>query len=192
MKMLLLTFFILYFSEDSICQNKYTKKYYFGLYSVETGFCNEMTGIKVYNENKLFYSNCFGDGAGYDNVDTMKLNTDSIPDFIFSYQMGEYTWIGMLVSQIDKKYTYIDVLDVFDPYTYDSVIKQKKGEQLCSYVLMDVNNDGTKDIVTNIVLSQGKYISINNWTDTIYNVELVARAQGKITKPHSKGVLLSK
>ncbi len=109
---------------------------------------------RVFKGKELLYDNHTGDGFAYFSVDTLFLNSDHIPDFIFGYKMEDYSVIAALVSTGPGNYKELDIIHIFDPLTYDST-HPADNDSLYTFILKDVDNDNRRDIVTNVVISTG-------------------------------------
>lgn len=160
-------------------QDSSNRTYDFGRFAVKTGDCKRNTQIEVFDGGRRIYHDCSGDGYGYLQVDSLYLNSDALPDFVFAYAMEEYTVIGLLVSsESEPKYRKVDIGILFDPQTYDSVLLDKN-ETIRQFVLKDANNDGRKDLITNLLLRNGAICAIKNWTDTTNYNDLRQKAKGR-------------
>ncbi len=58
--------------------------------------------------------------------------------------------------------------------------------------MKDVNKDGKKDVLCNVLKRKGKHYTIKNWTDTFYYADLKQIAEGKPYETHSKAIFLGK
>jgi hypothetical protein len=168
-------FALFFFIAGIKCKSQdFIKVYNFGDYRVETGFCKSNTSLKIYKQNKIVYSDCSGDGVGYFLVNTMYLNNDNVPDFIFGYKMEDYSLVGLLLSKNTSPfYGSIDIKEIFDPLTYGN-IKISKNETIKPLILRDIDNDGRKDILINIIENNNnKSVKvIKGFTDTISYIKL--------------------
>jgi hypothetical protein len=189
MKNILLSLFLLTVTLHAEAQSRFTKTYKFGDYTVHTDY--RKASIRISRGSQTIYYDGSGDGAGYEYIDTMTLNADNVPDFVFVYPMEEYAVIGLLVSIPTKPfYKSIDLADLFDPYDYDTTIRRAKDATLKELVLVDVNKDGKRDLLTNVLKKNGKLYPIKNWTDTFYNKQLRQIANGTPYKTKSNAVFL--
>jgi hypothetical protein len=174
------TLFLLALLSASTCcaaQSSPQHEWHFGAYTVRAGECATNTALTISRGSDTLYYNCGGDGFGYTIVDTISLNNDSLPDFVYAYQMEEYTVIGMLVSRPGKKhYLDIDITYDFDPQTYDTTIA--KDAVIQTLVLRDINNDGRRDMLINSLA--GDNYKIPHWTITLYNSQLRDIAAGRL------------
>jgi hypothetical protein len=127
---------------------------------------------------------------GYCGIDTITLNADKLPDFIYCYQMEEYMTIGLLISDEKHSYKNIDVINVFSPEIGENFVLNKN-EILKDYILKDINGKGRPSLLTNVIEKEGMCFPVKNFTDTIPYSELQARAEGKLKGLRSRGILLS-
>lgn len=153
-----------------------SKTYSFGSYTVVTGFCGEQSQISIVKSDKVIFKDCSGDGF-YSLVDTLNLNTDNQPEFIYAYASEDFYTIGILASgnntyrkiSLPKQHT--------SPNSFMLDMAMKKEEQEIEFILTDVNKDGKKDLVANLKLNGKTYSAVRNYTDTIYNKDLVKAIQ---------------
>jgi hypothetical protein len=185
MHLLMPLFALLSVTANCLVQSSEQHEWHFGAYTVYAGECAVNTALTITRGRDTLYYNCGGDGMGYTMVDTINLNNDTLPDFVYAYTMEEYTVIGVLVSRHGKThYQDVDVIDVFDPITYDTTIA--KDAVIRTLWLCDINNDGRRDILVNSLA--GSNYSIPNWTKVIYNRQLRDIATGRL-KRDKKGRL---
>lgn len=166
---------------------QYSNIYKFGLYTVETAQRVAKSSIKINKNGKGFYISCSDNGVEYTQVDTLALNNDDIPDFVYAYRSKEYTTIGLLVSTTDSiKYKKLDVKFMFEP-------AKKNMATYRAFILKDVNNDGYKDLVLNVLQDKtGNYHPIKKSSDTVNYLQLKHRAEGKITNTEFEGIYFDK
>ena len=153
-----------------------TGNYKFGNYSVQTGFDKDNPTVQIYKGEELLYDNHSGDGIAYFSIDTLSLNNDNIPDFIFGYQVEDYSVVGALVStKSNANYKEVDILNVFDPLTYEKT-NLTKGDSIYTFILKDVNNDNRRDIITNVINNTGDHTwrATQTQTDTIMNAQIIS------------------
>ena len=171
-------------------QEQYKETYKFGSYAVKTGDCENNSSIGIFINGKSIYYSCGGDGMGYYDIDTVTINLDTLQDFLYQYDMKDYTSIGFLVSSSeDPCYKHVDVINVFSPECYGDVTLSK-GEVLKSYILIDVDKNGKIDLLTNVIKRKNKFFPIKGFTDTLLYQELRNRAYGAFTEPRSRGIIL--
>jgi hypothetical protein len=170
-------------------QKQYKEMYKFGSYTVKTDQSGGSMDISIFKNGKSIYY-FSGDGMGFYDVDTLTINSDTLPDFIYNYDMEDYTSVELLVSSTKTPYyKEIDIIYVESPEIYGN-ITLAKGEEIKPYILMDINKDGRKDLLTNLIKRKDKFFPIKNFSDTLFYRELKDRANGKITKLRSRRVFL--
>ncbi|MCX6232099.1 MAG: hypothetical protein NTZ33_11200 [Bacteroidetes bacterium] len=168
----------------------YIRTYKFGNYTIKTAYCKENPSIEIIQNGNTIYYDCSGEGYGYTDIDTLTINSDKLQDFIFCYKMEDYTIVGIFVST-DKSpfYRDVDIVYVFAPDIY-GYYEYKKGEILKIYILKDINKDGKRELITNVIERKGHTYPIKNFTDTISNKEIMERIEGKIKEPFSRAIFL--
>ena len=157
--------------------SEFIKTYNWDTYSVKTGFCEQQSQIAIQKSNVVIFKNCGGDGV-YSRVDTLYINNDKAPDFVFSYILEDYFNIGLLIS--DDKGGYKHKLlnkEYFSPSTYTLDFALKRDKQEVEFTINDVDNNGYRDIVVNLHFDGQNYKAIKNYTDTLYNNELLQAIQ---------------
>ena len=170
-------------------QDRQKQKYTFGNFSVETDTCHNGASIKINASDKIIYKKCFSDVFRFENIDTLNINSDKKTDFVYCYQMEEYAVVGILVSDKDKVYKNIDVVYVFDPETYNN-ISLSKDEVLKEYILKDIDGDKRNDIITNVIIKEGKIRAVKEQSDTITYKQIQRLLKQKTVKPISRGIFL--
>jgi len=178
-KLIFICFFILNIS-FSAEQYEFTKIYTFGDFIVETGFCNKHISIRISEKSKvLFFEDCSLDGV-YCDIDTLFLNFDKLPDFIYCYNLEDYSIIGVLISDtIYPYYRKVDLIDVFSPEIYGN-INLSNDETLKEFVLFDINNDNRKDIITNVIKRGTNLYPINPFSDTLSYYQIRNMVKNKL------------
>lgn len=152
--------------------SEFIKSYNWDTYSVKTGYCEQQSQIEVQKLGAVIFKHCGGDGL-YSLVDTLYINSDNEPDFVFSYILEEYFNIGLLVSDNKGNYTY-KLLDkeYFSPATFSLDHAFNKNKQEVEFIITDADNDGLKDIVVNLHYDGKNYSQVKNYTDTLYHNHL--------------------
>ena len=173
---LIILFFLMSCELTQSQQLTQVRKYQFVNYSVQTGYNKDNPAIQIYKGKELLYDKHSGDGMACFSIDTLSLNNDNIPDFIFGYQMEDYSVVGALVStKSNANYKEFDIINVFDPLTYENTALMK-GDSIYTFILKDVNNDNRRDIVTNVINNTDDHTwrATKKQTDTILNAQIIS------------------
>ena len=125
------------------------KKIDFGNYTVITGSCDKGSAIEIFDGGKSIYNSCGGDGM-YIDIDTMDINKDKIPDFVFVYAFEDGSTLGMLVSTREKKrYKNLNLCDdLFNKFDCSTEPYKPDDNRLKDFIIADIDKDGNKDIIT--------------------------------------------
>lgn len=164
MKKLILNFFVLTLwlscNNRSIIKESKIKEVIF-----KKTNCDGGTQIEITNKSKILYQKCFIDILNIGNVDTLHINSDNEPDFVCTLQMEDHFTICVLVSEI-KSYKAYELTDAMDAQLYSLVsIEDKK--LVKEFILKDIDGDGIKEILVNVISRKDKIIPIKNFSDTI-------------------------
>ncbi len=177
---LVILFFLMSCELTQSQQLTQARKYQFGNYSVQTGYDKDNPAIQIYKGKELLYDKHSGDGMACFSIDTLSLNNDNIPDFIFGYQVEDYSVVGALVStKSNANYKEFDIINAFDPLTYGNTALMK-GDSIYTFILKDVNNDNRRDIITNVINNTDDHTwrATQTQTDTILNAQIISLVNG--------------
>lgn len=157
--------------------NEFVKTYNFGSLTVKTGFCGQQSQIEILKSGTTVFKKCGGDGL-YSRVDTLHINNDREPDYVFSYILEDYFNIGLLVSDNKGGYTY-KILDKehYSPRAFSLDLAFDKNKQEVEFIITDADKDGRKDIVANLHYDGKHYSPVKNYTDTINNKQLATQVK---------------
>jgi len=151
MKYMKVTLLFLLFSYCSSPEKplQYEKRWNYGKFTVVTGFDEQNPVITILQDDVQVFSKKGGDAA-YGDIDTMDINKDGMLDFVFESKYEDGSTVGMLVS-VKKKQTYkiYNIADdILNKYDCSTAPYAQGDARLKSFVLMDVDKNGKRDIVT--------------------------------------------
>lgn len=153
------------------------RQYLFKPFIIETDTCKYGANLKLSLKNKIVYDTCFTEVFFIGKVDTLRINDDNIPDFLFTLQSEDYSTLQSLIysNGLFKSYSISDINSV---ELYSNEVLQ--GDSVEEFVIVDLNKDNVKEVLTNVFIRKdGKIELIKNFTDTITYKELQERAEGK-------------
>lgn len=146
------------YSQDNI-----KSKYDFSPYELHTGYCNYQPLIELYKGKSQIFRNCGGDGE-YKFVDTLNINDDNYPDFLLMMLSDDYFTVYSLISEGESKYSLIRYKD----FSYGDIYCNIDSKQIKYIHLLDVDNDGRKDVLINVIVDkQSGKLKNTNCTDTL-------------------------
>jgi hypothetical protein len=151
-------------------QSNPKKNYRYGAYIVKMNYCSENSSLEILKDDKQLYYTCSGDGLYY-YIDTLSLNDDGIPDFITGYQMEDYVVLSVLVSAVNNSYKDIEIAEIMLADIYSNT-HLSNGEVYRDFKLTDIDKDGKKDIITNIIIDAAGNIKPTDMTETMLHNEL--------------------
>lgn len=128
---------------------QYEKRWNYGQVTVVTGFDAQSPVIKILQGGVQVFSKKGGDAA-YGEIDTLDINKDGMMDFVFESRYEDGSTVGMLVS-VKKKHTYkiYNIADdILNKYDCSTAPYDQGDTRLKSFILVDVDKNGKRDIVT--------------------------------------------
>ncbi|MDO9353898.1 MAG: hypothetical protein Q7T55_09395 [Solirubrobacteraceae bacterium] len=142
----------------------------FGEYTVITGDCSKGSVIHIFLRGKSYFYSCGGDGV-FGDMDTLDINKDGLMDFIFIYAFDDYSCLGMLVSDGDNSYESLSISnDIYKRYDCSVAPYNMDDINLKDFILIDIDQDGNKDIVTIAYRSiDGKFVLTGCSNIILYN-----------------------
>jgi len=116
---------------------RWNNTYKFNDYTVITNRSGYCPSIKILKNNDSIFYFCEGEEFGYHDIDTLSINYDTLPDFMFCCDVEDATTVGMFVSTMKSPlYERRDFIELLSPEIYWD-IKLSKSEELKHYILMD-------------------------------------------------------
>jgi hypothetical protein len=144
-------------------QDEIKSKYVFSSYKLNVGYSNYQPLIELYKDNLQVFRNCGGDGK-YEFVDTLKINDDNYPDFLLMLHSDDYFTVYALISEGKSKYTQVRYKD----FSYGDIYCNIDSKQLKYIYLQDVDNDGRKEVLINVIEEeQTGRLKNTNCSDTL-------------------------
>lgn len=143
---------------------------------VKISACNNNSGSSIEiieNGKRIFYS-CDNDGA-YFEVDTIDINKDKKRDFIFIYSYDDYSTLGAIVS-VGNEYKKLCIMDnLYNKHDCSVEPYEVGDEKIKRFVIIDINEDGKKDVVTIAGKNDNGSISTTECSIVILNEELIRK-----------------
>lgn len=130
-------------------QNEIKFKYNFDRYDLHLGYCDCNSLIELYMDKILIFRSCGGDGQ-YELIDTLKINDDDDPDFLFILQSDDYFTVYSLISEENKKYSLVRYKD----FSYGDIYCNVGSNHIKYIYLQDVNKDGKKEVLINVLVDK--------------------------------------
>ncbi len=179
MKVTLLFFLFSYCSSPNRPIEKslqYEKRWNYGKVTVVTGFDGQNPVIEILKGGVQVFIKKGGDAA-YGDIDTLDINKDGMLDFVFESKYEDGSTIGMLVS-IKKKRTYkiFNIADnILNKYDCSTVPYDQGDSRLKSFVLVDIDKNGKRDIVTMAIRNKQGTIESTGCSKNILYEEIQKR-----------------
>ena len=143
-------------------QEKTTK---FNEYSVRTGTNRQGAFIQLIKKGIIIFERVGGEGS-YNKVDTVDFNGDGLEDYVFSYKFEDYFNLAIILSEPSQKYILKSLGDYNYPDIYCEDFVNSDTSYLANFIIKDVQNDQTKEILINCLVKGNKLIK-TCLTDTI-------------------------
>lgn len=153
---------------------QYEKRWNYGKVTVVTGFDAQDPVIKILQGGVQVFRKKGGDAA-YGDIDTLDINKDGMPDFVFESKYEDGSAVEMLVS-VKKKNTYKIkniTSDILNKYDCSTAPYNQSDARLKSFVLMDVDKNGKRDIVTMAIRNKQGAIESTGCSKSILYEEIV-------------------
>jgi hypothetical protein len=144
-------------------QNDIKIKYNFDRYDLLIGYCEYNSLIELYKDKILIFRNCGGDGD-YEFIDTLKINDDDYPDFLFILRSDDYFTVYSLLSEENNKYSQVRYKD----FSYGDIYCNVGSNHVKYIYLQDVDRKGKKEVLINVIVDKksGKIIK-TSCSDTL-------------------------
>jgi hypothetical protein len=152
---------------------QYEKRWNYGKVTVVTGFDAQKPVIKIFQSGAQVFIKKGGDAA-YGEVDTLDINKDGMLDFVFESRFEDGSTVGMLVS-VKRKHTYKIyniVGDILNKYDCSTAPYDQGDPRLKSFVLVDIDKNGKRDIVTMAIRNKEGVIESTGCSKNILYEEL--------------------
>lgn len=180
---LIMCFFVFSMIISSACVSKGGEHPGNNNYKVVTGFCDKGSEIKVFKNETVIYHLCGGDGI-YQSYGQININNDSIPDFVYSYNMEDYYDIGVLVSTSSGYDDYMfdyeyDAIDLYANTLKDGAITVTETDSLADFMVTDIDKDHQDDLLVNFLIRDDSIYRIPTFTDTIYHSDILKLIEQK-------------
>ncbi len=182
-KMVLLLILLTSAATAGIIQEKFKAKgakshykyFKFGKYQVLMGSCVEGSSLGIYNgkvspQSELFYACNIAPGQFTQIFQIEGFNTDSLPDFVFSYLREDTPQLYALYSLSPTVYHFEFVKELLDAKTLE--IKPPspfKLSQLNFIAIQDVNGDLFPEVLNNVFTKSGQ---LHDWPDISDTISL--------------------
>ncbi|ODT57215.1 MAG: hypothetical protein BGP01_05955 [Paludibacter sp. 47-17] len=162
MKTIIFLFFYLLMTSCH-SQNDIKIKYNFDRYDLLIGYCEYNSLIELYKDKILIFRNCGGDGD-YEFIDTLKINDDDYPDFLFILRSDDYFTVYSLLSEENNKYSQVRYKD----FSYGDIYCNVGSNHVKYIYLQDVDRKGKKEVLINVIVDKksGKIIK-TSCSDTL-------------------------
>lgn len=170
---LFFVFFSCSFNHEFEKSFQYEKQWKYGNFTVITGFDKSEPVIEIFKANARFFFKKGGDGA-YGNIDTLDINRDGIPDFVFETKYEDGSTIGIIVSVRNKSnYRIYNIADdILYKYDCSTAPYDQSDSRIKSFIVTDIDKNGKRDIITMAIRNKNGGVSLTSCSKKILYEEI--------------------